>query len=61
MDGETLFRLVLAALGFLAFLTVILASTRHMSRTASSWTKGGAVALAVAGLFGLLLALGRST
>lgn len=53
------YRLLIALFGLLALLAVVFFSSQHMTATSSAWAKGGAVALAVAGLFALLLALGR--
>lgn len=53
------FRLLMGLIGLAAFLAVIWVTNGNMSYTASSWTQGGAVALSVAGIFGLLLSLGK--
>lgn len=58
--ANELFKLSLGVTGLLALVAVLFAAARNQTGTASSWTRGGAVALAVSGLFGLLVALGRS-
>lgn len=56
MERE-IFLLLLGVLGLVAFVQVMQATNRHMTRTAAAWTRGGAVAIAVGGIFALLLAL----
>lgn len=53
------FRLLLALVGLVGLIVVLLVATRHRGSAAVAWARGGAVALAVSGLFGLLVVLGR--
>lgn len=54
-----IFKLLLALVGLVGLIVVLLVATRHKGGTAVAWARGGAVALAVSGLFGLLVVLGR--
>lgn len=56
--GNEVFKLLLGAMGLLAFVAVLWGAARQTG-TASPWARGGVVALAISGLFGLLLSLGR--
>lgn len=57
------FRLLLALIGLAALVAVLLVTAHALDGNAqgeaAAWTRGGAVALAVTGLFGLLRALGQ--
>lgn len=54
-----LFRLSLGLMGLAAFFSILWVTARSLPHTAAAWTRGGAVAIAVAGFFALLLALGK--
>lgn len=57
--NKLVYRLVLAVIGFAGLALVIVLSLNVPGEPVHAWTRGGAVALAVTGLFGLLLTLGR--
>lgn len=57
--GNEVFKLLLGMMGLLALVAVLWAAAIHQTGAASAWARGGAIALAVSGLFGLLLSLGR--
>lgn len=58
-----IFRLLLALIGLAALVAVLFMTAHALDNNAQSeaaaWTRGGAVTLAVGGLFGLLRTLGQ--
>lgn len=59
MDTNIL-KFLLALIGLAALLVVLLIAASNLdSSTAAGWTRGGAITIAVSGLFGLLRNLGR--
>lgn len=57
------YRLLLALVGLVALVAVLFMTAHtldgHAQGEAAAWTRGGAVTLAVGGLFGLLRVLGQ--
>lgn len=60
---EPVYRLLLALIGLVALVAVLLVTAHALDGNAqgeaAAWTRGGAVTLAVTGLYGLLRALGQ--
>lgn len=53
------YRLLLALIGLAALVAVLLMTAQTLEGDAAAWTRGGAVTVAVGGLFGLLRVLGQ--
>ena len=59
MDNPHVFRLLLALMGLIALVAVLVTVAIALDGDAAAWVTGGAVTVAVAGIYALLTSLGK--